>query len=320
MSALTIVMYHYVRDLAHSRYPAIKGLHTAEFAQQLDWITQRYTVCSTRDVIAASRGERPLPPNACLLTFDDGLIDHFTVVFPELVRRGLTASFYPPVAAVAQLAVLDTHKIHFILASVPESEHPALAWRLLTLIDARRYDRDVPPTGALWSRWARPSRYDGAEVAFIKSVLQHALPGPVREAITARLFDEFVGVDERTFARELYMDVDQLRYMFAHGMEVGGHGARHVWLDTLSCAQQREEIAATTGFLREVHGGPPVDWVMCYPFGAYNAKTLALLPPVGCALGLTTRVGTVTDLSSPFVLPRLDTNDLPPRGDASALR
>jgi hypothetical protein len=54
---------------------------------------------------------------------------------------------------------------------------------------------------------------------------------------------------------------------------------------------------------------------MCYPFGAYTAETLALLPAAGCALGLTTRVGVAADLSEPLVLPRLDTNDVPFRGE-----
>ena len=318
MSALTIVMYHYVRDLAHSRYPAIKGRTIEEFEGQLDWITRHYTVCSTRDVIAAARGQRALPPNACLLTFDDGLLDHFTVVFPRLVARGLTASFYPPAVAAAQQAVLDTHKIHFILAAAPD--HGALALRVRALIDARRAEADVPPSAALWDRWARrePSDFDTAPVLFIKRVLQHALPERVRAAITATLFDELVGVSERAFARELYMDVDQLRCLVAHGMEVGGHGAAHVWLDTLSPAEQRAEIEATAAFLGQVHGRPPVDWVMCYPFGAYTSETLALLPPAGCALGLTTRFAVASDVSSPLELPRLDTNHLPLRGDAAA--
>ena len=85
MSALTIVMYHYVRDLARSRYPGLKALTVDAFDGQLDYITRHYRVCSVRDVVAATRGEHRLPPNACLLTFDDGFLDHFTTVLPRLV-------------------------------------------------------------------------------------------------------------------------------------------------------------------------------------------------------------------------------------------
>jgi peptidoglycan/xylan/chitin deacetylase (PgdA/CDA1 family) len=115
------------------------------------------------------------------------------------------------------------------------------------------------------------------------------------------------------------MDLAQVRTMVRSGMEVGGHGADHVWLDSLDRADQSAEIGRTAAFLARVHERPSaVDWVMCYPFGAYNADTLSLLPGAGCALALTTRVDLATNLGAPFELPRLDTNDLPLRGDAPA--
>ena len=131
------------------------------------------------------------------------------------------------------------------------------------------------------------------------------------------LYDEYVGVDPRVMARELYMDLDQLRCMVQHGMEVGGHGAEHVWLDTLSREGQEREIARTVDFLGEVYGERPRDWVMCYPFGAHDATTLDVVGAAGCVVGLTTHVGVARDLAQPLTLPRLDTNDLPRRGDAS---
>jgi peptidoglycan/xylan/chitin deacetylase (PgdA/CDA1 family) len=316
MSALTIVMYHYVRDLAHSRYPGLKARSIEEFDGQLDYLTRHYRVCSTRDVLAAARGERVLPPNACLLTFDDGFLDHFAVVFPRLVDRGLSGSFYPPVAAVEERRVLDTHKVQIVLAEAPD--HGKVARRILDMLEDYRGECELPSADALYRQYAQVSRFDGPEVMFIKRVLQRGLPEAVRAAITGRLFDEYAGADEPTVAGELYMDLSQLRTMVRFGMEVGGHGAEHVWLDSLGYADQAAEIARTAAFLARVHGQPPADWVMCYPFGAYNADTLSLLPAAGCALGLTTRVDLAMNLCTPLELPRLDTNDLPLGGEALA--
>jgi hypothetical protein len=39
-SSLTIVMYHFVRDLARSRYPAIKALTVDAFRGQLDYLAR----------------------------------------------------------------------------------------------------------------------------------------------------------------------------------------------------------------------------------------------------------------------------------------
>ena len=311
---LTIVVYHYVRQLALSRYPAIKGLEAHAFDAQLEYIARHYEVCGARDVVAASRGGRPLPPNACLLTFDDGLADHFGVVFPRLVNRRWSGVFFPPVSAVARERVLDTHKIQFILAGT--DDHQALARRVVELVERARREADVPSADELRGRYAEPSRFgDSADVMFVKRVLQRGLPEAIRARITAALFDEVVGVDERVFARELYLDREQLRCMLASGMEVGGHGAEHVWLDALDRRAQAREIELTRAFLADLRGHAR-DWTMCYPFGAYNADTLALLAEAGCALGVTTRVGLVGDFGAPLEMPRLDTNDLPRTRDA----
>ena len=314
MGPLTIVMYHYVRDRARTRYPGLKVRSVEEFEGQLDYITRHYRVCGMPEVWAAARGDRRLPSNACLLTFDDGFIDHFTTVFPRLVARGLPGCFYPPVAAIESRRVLDTHKIHIILAGAQDPGQ--VACRMLELLDGHRAQWELASDAVLRRQYARATHFDGPEVAFIKRMLQRALPGPVRAAITARLFEERVGIDEATVAQELYMDLAQLRAMVRAGMEVGGHGAEHVWLDSLPRMEQALEIERTASFLARVYGRPPAGWTMCYPFGAYNPDTLDLLHGAGCTIGLTTRVDLVVDLQAPLELARLDTNDLPLSGDA----
>jgi peptidoglycan/xylan/chitin deacetylase (PgdA/CDA1 family) len=315
MSPLTIVMYHYVRDLSRSRYPGLKALTVDAFDGQLDYITRHYRVCSVRELVAAARGQSRLPPNPCLLTFDDGFVDHFTTVLPRLQARGLSAGFYPPALAVEGRRLLDTHKIQLILATCDDTGK--LARRLIDLIDAHGVAGETPSGETLWRQFAIASRFDGPEVIFVKRVLQHGLPRDVRSALCQRLLKEYVGVDESILARELYMDLEQLRCMARLGMDVGGHGATHVWLDSLTPSVQEVEIAETIGFLTRVHGKPPTDWVMCYPFGSYDATTLELLRAGGCAIGLTTRVGVADDLDRPLELPRLDTNDLPTSAGAA---
>ena len=90
---LTIVMYHYVRDLARSRYPSIKGRDVASFQFQLDHIARNYSVVTVAQILEALRGGRQLPDNAAWLTFDDGYLDHYTVacVVSRIIGKKLTA-------------------------------------------------------------------------------------------------------------------------------------------------------------------------------------------------------------------------------------
>ena len=42
MSKLYISMYHYTRDIVHSRYPQIKGLDTNLFRQQIEYMKNNF--------------------------------------------------------------------------------------------------------------------------------------------------------------------------------------------------------------------------------------------------------------------------------------
>lgn len=48
-----IVMYHYVRDLHHSRYPQIRGLDVSLFRQQLEYMKNNFTFVTMEQVIDA---------------------------------------------------------------------------------------------------------------------------------------------------------------------------------------------------------------------------------------------------------------------------
>ena len=94
-------------------------------------------------------------------------------------------------------------------------------------------------------------------------------------------------------------------------MYVGSHGYRHLWLDKESYDSQLSEIDSSLKFLKDV-GASTKNWIMCYPYGAYNENTLSILTELNCAVGLTTKVG-IADVKRHFSLElsRFDTNDYP---------
>jgi len=312
---LTIVAYHYVRDLERSRFPEIKGLTVDEFRGQLDYLERHYAFVRLEDLLSAlSDPKAALPSNAVLLTFDDGYIDHFTNVFPILQDRGIQGLFFPPAQSVLEDKVLDVNKIHFILAAVRDKA--VLVETIRAAVEENRRDFGIEGMAAFWERYARPSRFDGAEVAFVKRMLQAGLPEALRRRVTDELFRTHVCADEAAFARELYMTADQIRLMVRSGMYVGSHGYGHHWMDGLSPEEQRYDIARSLDFLALV-GAPTRDWVMCYPHGRLNDSLVRTLVDHGCAVGLTT----VADIArpgecDPLRLPRLDTNNLPKTADA----
>ena len=313
-SVITIVMYHYVRNLRLSRYPEIKGLSKDNFEAQVQYIKKHYTVVSGTELIDAITGGATLPPRPLILTFDDGYIDHFTEVFPVLDRENLPGLFFPPAKCILEHKVLDVNKIHFVLACVPDKR--SLVDYICKRIDENRDQYNLLTSTAYWEKLGKPSRFDHAEVMFCKNMLQVELPIELRQTITDELFSQYVASDEASFSRELYMSHDQIMVLQNHGMYIGSHGHDHFWLNTLSTQQQEWEIDQSLMFLKSV-GADVNRWIMCYPYGAYNESLLAVLKSRNCVVGLTTEVGLAhLGEQNPLTLPRLDTNDLPKDSNA----
>ncbi len=309
MTPLTIVMYHYVRPLGRSAFPAIKGLDLALFDQQLDYLARHYNPVSMEAVIDALDGRGELPPQAVLLTFDDGYLDHYTYVFPRLAARGLTGAFFPPSKVVLERAMLDVNKIHFILASGAAPDDLVAAVERACVERAAEFG--LPGLDSFRKGNYHANRYDPVEVSYVKRMLQQALPEALRAQVTAELFARHVSADETAFAEGLYVSVEQLRLMVSAGMHVGSHGASHYWLSRLTPAEQEKDIAASLRLLAAV-GTAPAYRSMCYPYGEFTEDTVAILARLDFKAAVTTR----TALAEPgpatrFVLPRLDTNDLP---------
>src|SRR5437762_1718670 len=90
---LRVVMYHYVRDLPRTRFPSIKGMLTSDFAAQVATLAGRHEMASLESALAYLGGRYSPSRDLCLLTFDDGLREHFTDVMPILAERRIQGIF-----------------------------------------------------------------------------------------------------------------------------------------------------------------------------------------------------------------------------------
>ncbi|KGG79682.1 polysaccharide deacetylase [Caloranaerobacter azorensis H53214] len=311
-SKLYISMYHYVRDLKSSRYPRIKGLDYHLFRQQLEFFKQNFNVVTMEEVIAAYKESYELPKYALLLTFDDGYIDHYLYVLPILKEYGMQGSFFVPGKVFVENALLDVNKIHFILAS---SDVQVLLSSLFKKLNYYRgQEFYFPSNEELFEKYAVANRFDCKEIIFIKRILQMVLPERIRSKIASEMFEEHVGVKEENFAKELYLNYDQMKHMKREGMHFGIHGYDHYWMNMLRLDELKQDITKALICMDEF-----VDsncWVINYPYGSYSDDVINYVKSMGSILGVTTDLG-IVDLKTchPFKLPRLDTNDFPPKSN-----
>lgn len=302
---LTVVMYHYVRDPgdAAEAGSGIAGMRTAHFETQIDWLARRYAVVAWPEVRDHLLGVRRLPPEACLLTFDDGVCDHYLNVFPRLKARGLSGLFFalarPPGAGLAL-----PHQLHFLLAALGAERLREAVEAALDEAGRQRLEAAIAAYEAGALACARDNPTEALKAALQREFCARAEP------ILRRLTAEHVG-PEREAAARFYLSAEQAREMRAGGMHLGGHSLTHPWLDFVDDEALRREAEASAGWLEQFAPGPHA---FAYPYGGYDARTPRALAAAGFGAAFTTRAQARHE--SAFHIGRLDGEALPPAGEA----
>lgn len=307
-----IVTYHYVRDLSKGRFKNIKGLDLELFRKQISYFEQNFNFVSSKQVIDAIYYNEELPDKSILLTFDDGYIDHYKNVFPILLEKKIPAFFSMPGKIIKENKVLDVNKIHFILASTSVKNILELVFKELDYYRGNEFQ--IESNESLYKKLAFPSRFDTAEVIFIKRLLQVELDEKLRNIITDSIFKKCVGVNEKDFSKELYMNLEQVKEMANNGMCWGIHGYDHYWMNKLTEEKLEKDIDKALNVFDSI-----IDtnqWICCYPYGAYDDNVINIVKSKGAIAGFSTSPG-ITKLSKEeiFKLKRFDTNDFPPKSE-----
>lgn len=299
-----VAMYHYVRDVESE---GIRALRPRDFQRQLDWLAQNHRVITFDEFEAAAAARRSIDGSTALLTFDDGFVDHYSPVYEELRRRGLSGVFFLAGATLSDSPrVLNVHKAHLLIAH----------------LGAERFDcelRDViTREPALMSEGlqhrAEVYRYDAAKRDVdIKHLLNYELPYEVVDRVLGELFRSHLG-DEIALAKRLYLSTTQIREMAGAGMVFGFHTEQHRVLSRLTPTEQRQEVERGAELIRLLTGQPSVPF--CYPYGhvhTFNTDSVAILSDSGYSVAFTTeRRWADTARDDRFQIPRFDARDLPP--------
>jgi peptidoglycan/xylan/chitin deacetylase (PgdA/CDA1 family) len=304
---LTVMMYHYVRDPgdAAEAGSGIPGMPVQAFAAQLDELARQHTFVTWPDVRMALQEDKPLPGSACLLTFDDGIIDHYLNVFKVLRARKISGLFFILDRCENKGLILG-HKIHFLLAKLGLARFRAAIWEKLDLVQReqfkqaeKRYQLKYPPIST------------DRRINLLKAVLQRDLSNEVNQLLS-ELFEMHVG-SEKEIALSYYLSTDQIQEMSAGGMHFGGHSRAHPWFDWIDAEARTAEIRASAEWLHRFEPGP---WAFAYPYGGVSNDSPQLLEKYGFTAAFTTQ--TQFRHSDPYFIGRLDGEEIAQEGRSYA--
>ncbi|MBF0504982.1 MAG: polysaccharide deacetylase family protein [Candidatus Omnitrophica bacterium] len=111
---IPILLYHHINDVpANASRPMHRwSLSPEKFEAQMDWVFRhRFHPITMQQLIGHLKHAQALPPKPIVLSFDDGLKDHYSVVFPILKKRGFVATFFIITDSVGHSAFMDWEKI-----------------------------------------------------------------------------------------------------------------------------------------------------------------------------------------------------------------
>lgn len=301
-SACKAVMYHYVRGTSSSM-PYLKYLHVEDFRKQLAFFRETYGFIQKQDWLSCIKNKTP-PPKGVLLTFDDGLRDHYEFVLPILKEEGLWGTFFLPSGPLKTSKTLNVHAIHYLLARYSSEE----VFSALLEIDDQYYQGMLSEQLGLSTAYSEQVM-DPLSLQIKK--INYAFDASVQDHILHALLDAF-DVSTESICSSLYMDVQQARALLAQGHIIGGHSDSHILLPKCTDEELQKEIVDSNKALETITDVPIQSF--SYPFGgkdSYDDRVIDVLKSTSIqyAFCVEPRDISPSDLQDrAYTLPRYDCN------------
>jgi peptidoglycan/xylan/chitin deacetylase (PgdA/CDA1 family) len=276
-------MFHDIRNLKNTNYPKryiLKSfLNEEQFKYQVNIIKNKYKIISSIDVknIDIKNDNN----DYAVLTFDDGLSDHFNV-YKYLRELKIPGTFFIPKKPITENTVINTHKIQFILASVDEK---IIKDEILGLFDNKeKIWKDYSTTKWKNNWWSE-------EMIFITNFLRKYKDDDVNHIqLTNYLFDKFVTKNEIDFSKDLYLNEKNIEEMANSGMIIGGHG--DVSENLLLIDDYKKDINESKKSVSKYSN----EFIFSYPNGGYNDNIKTHMGNINCSISYSINPYTITDL------------------------
>lgn len=295
-----IIMYHYVQPDNLGDEQQLRYCSLAIFREQIKFLLKRYKIVSLSEYIYN------LNNNKCdrlaVLTFDDGTIDHYKFVIPELLKKGITGTFFPITSMLKKNPFpLEVHQIQYLLKCINNIDNfYKILCKLITNFFGKK---ELLKQQKLW---LKKNNWDEKKIVFIKRTLEIGLEKKKRKECLDYLFKKFSNISPTTLAKNFYLKIRDLKEMKNNGFEIGIHGHMHKWLEFMNKNQQLNEIKKSLEILKS-ENLLSKDWTFCYPHGSFNYNTLEILNKLDCYGAVTINSNFPFEDCNVLTLPRIDT-------------
>lgn len=300
---LIAVNFHYIREHFNLPYPSIFGIKPDLFRKQLKTLMQWGEFVSQNDILSSLNNERHLPKKSFIVTFDDGLKEQYELALPILKELGIPAIFFVNPRVLEEKHVLGVHKIHQLRSVVAPAVLKSKTEQFI------RSQHGTQELGAYEAKAIAHYKYDEAEIAELKYLLNFVLTIEEREKLIDKAFKDTFGT-EKEINNSLYMNLNHLREIHDLGY-LGSHSYEHFPIGTLQGEEQDHQIRKSQDFFKRELGQSLKSF--SYPYGAFEACNGLenILKENDFQFAFTMERAVNSSIQNSFYLSRFDNNDMP---------
>ncbi|EAJ7828302.1 polysaccharide deacetylase [Campylobacter upsaliensis] len=305
---MKILMYHYVRE-SMPHLPFFRYLSFDNFKKQLDYFEKNFGLVSFGEFCRLKTEPKFINvlKNKILLTFDDGLKEHFTLVYPELLKRGALGIFFMPSLVLEQEKALCVHKIHYLLGRYGGGGE--LLDLALELIEPSMCENE--------NAYLFEDYYDLLDdeesVKQFKLLLNYNLKEEFKEEIISALLAK-CKLSEAEIYENYYLNREELKIMSENQMLIGSHAHSHINFLNLNAKQEADEVKKSFEILSFLE---PKIRTFCYPYGEFTKDSKKILQNLGVDFAFVSLDEYKKDIDeedlrlNPLTLSRYDCNEFP---------
>lgn len=257
-----ILFYHGVTDASWEGVIDCEKKHIAaeDFEKQLVFLKENFRVIALREYVESLRSQTPLPPNAVVITFDDGYENNYSTAYPLLKKYRMPATFY-------------------IATDFVEKGEPLWVDRLacaFAFTDKPAFNPEPEIAGV-----SLKSQRDRIEAYLRTKNKLKRLKNNEREKLLDRIAGDLLGNVPHDPPRLFYpLKREQIREMARSGLiEIGAHSLRHPILTSLPLDQARTEIVSSKEKASEISGQEVTSF--SYPDGVFNEELVKMVKEAG---------------------------------------
>ncbi len=256
--------YHYLRlNKQSDPFPRILGTNIDEFQNHLSMLQKNYHMISLKDALSISTGEDGFNKKniGILITFDDGLSDHYTAA-KILSELNISAIFFIPTCILEEKLPANPTIIHYTIAvfGIEKFLKEFRESLVNNKLDSKLFDL----------QYSKSKDNLGETISRIKSTFKYKLGYYDSRKILLDIYKNLFSSEYKNMLSTIHLTESQIREMLEMGHHVGTHTYSHISVAAteLNSDDFIKEIISPKNYLEQKFNTKVNSF--SYPFGGKN--------------------------------------------------